>query len=245
MSNLPNLRDAARRIPYVSLLLVAVAVGLQLCPSLLERLQYDRAAIAAGEVWRILSCHLTHCSFDHLVWDAGVLLVLGCLCELDDRRRWLRCVIATAVGIPAALWVLMPGLETYRGLSGIDSALFVMLAVSILKHRLASGRRLWAGATTVLLCGFMAKTAYEYLTAQTLFVDSAASNMVPIPLAHIVGGVVGAACVHRSRRSRYRTGSEGVRHRECTLHVGKVERRGATAGLSSLPSLTRPARVIP
>ncbi len=195
MTVLPHLRAAARRLPCVSLLLAGIAVGVQLCPSWQTWLQYDRAAIADGQLWRIVTCHLTHCSFDHLVWDVGVLLVLGCLCEMDDRRRWMRCVTLTVVLIPAALWVLMPALQTYRGLSGIDSALFVLLAASILKDSLATGRRFWAGATVVLLCGFVAKAAFEFLTAQTLFVDSAASGMVPIPLAHIVGGIVGAACV--------------------------------------------------
>lgn len=195
MSSLTNLRAATRRIPCVSLLLAAIACGLQFSSQALDWLQYDRAAIAAGQLWRIVTCHLTHCSFDHLVWDVGVLLVLGCLCEMDDRRRWLQCVAVSVLCIPAAIWLLMPDLQTYRGLSGIDSSLFILLAVPILRDSITRGHRFWSVATTALLCGFVTKIAYEYLTAQTLFVDSAASDMVPIPLAHIVGGLIGTLCV--------------------------------------------------
>jgi hypothetical protein len=42
--------------------------------------------------------------------------------------------------------------------------------------------------------GFAAKVAFEMVTGGTLFVDSTAAGMTPVPLAHIVGGLVGLAC---------------------------------------------------
>lgn len=193
MSSLQNLWAAVRRTPYVSLLLTAVALGVHFSPTAQEWLEYDRSALAAGQWWRIVTCHLTHCSLDHLVWDVGALVVLGFLCEVDDRRRFVRCGGLTAVCIPAALWFLKPEVATYRGLSGIDSALFVLLAVSLLKESLAAGRTAWAAATILVLCGFLGKLGYELATSQTLFVRSAAAGMVPIPLAHLIGGLIGAA----------------------------------------------------
>ena len=83
-----------------------------------------------------------------------------------------------------ARWVLRRDVQTSRGLSGIDLALFVLLAVSILRESRSSQRTFSAAAAAAFLCGFAAKTGYESLTAQTMFVDSTAADMVPIPLRH-------------------------------------------------------------
>ena len=191
MSIMQRLRAAARRIPCGTLLLAAVAIGLQFSPSMCGPLQYDRAAIQGGEWWRVITCHLTHTSFDHLVWDVGTLLLLGWLCELENRRRWAICVGLSAIGIPAAIWWLLPELQTYRGLSGIDSALFVLVAVNVLLRSLREESRTSAVVAGLLLTGFVAKTCYELATGVTLFVDSVTAGMTPIPLAHVVGAVVG------------------------------------------------------
>lgn len=184
-------RPTARHLPWASLLVAALAVGLHAFPAVSTALQYDRDAIAAREFWRVVSCHLTHCSLDHLVWDVGVLLVLGWLCEVDNRRRWLVCVGLSTLAIPAAIWMLMPQLQTYRGLSGIDSALFVLLGTLMLKNSVDARQTCWIGATAAAMLGFVLKTVYELTAAQTMFVDSAAAAMIPVPLAHIVGGLAG------------------------------------------------------
>ncbi len=184
--------SAVGRLPCVSLLLAGIAVCLQFSLTAMGWLQYDPAAIAAGEVWRIVTCHLTHWSFDHLFWDATALIILGVLCETAGRRPFLGCMAVSAVLIPLFIWVLMPEVDAYRGLSGIDSAVFALLAITILRENLAAQRFGWVAAIAVVLCGFSAKIGFEYLTGQTVFVDSMAAQMVPIPLAHVVGGLVGA-----------------------------------------------------
>jgi hypothetical protein len=93
----------------------------------------------------------------------------------------------------------MPALDTYRGLSGIDSALFTLLATRVLHESIALKDRPQAILAGVILALFVAKTAYEWTTGATLFVDSAAANMLPIPLAHVMGGLVGVSC-NQSRR---------------------------------------------
>jgi len=194
MSGVERVGAAARRIPCVSLLLGLLALAGYWIPAAAGAFEYNTVAIAAGQLWRIVTCHVAHWSFDHLFWDVGSLLVLGAICELRDRRALMWCIGASAVAIPAAVWILMPDLETYRGLSGIDSALFVLLAVSMLRESLTDGDHRWAALCGAVLIGFAGKIAYELLSGGTLFVDSATSNMIPVPLAHVVGGIVGAAC---------------------------------------------------
>ncbi len=189
-----NFRAVARRTGCASLLLGAAAVAIYFLPGVSPFLQYDRSAMAAGEVWRTVTCHFTHWSFDHLAWDAGALVVLGLLCEAPYRRAFAACMGLSAVLVPLAVWTFIPEMETYRGLSGIDSALFVLLAVSILGESLVERRRAWAAGSALVLVAFAGKIAFECLSGATLFVDSAATSMTPVPLAHLVGGLTGAIC---------------------------------------------------
>lgn len=182
---------AARRLPCASLLLAAAAVLVYALPSGTARLQYDRLAIAAGEIWRMLSCHWTHTSGDHLVWDVLTFVVLGTLCERRSRVRFYTCIVWSAILIPVALWITLPQLEMYRGLSGIDSALYVLLAVTLLKDEIHGRHWGWVMVLSGVLLAFIGKVGYEVATGGTLFVDSRGSHMFPVPLAHCVGAAVG------------------------------------------------------
>jgi rhomboid family GlyGly-CTERM serine protease len=184
-------------LPSTSLLIVLAAALVQLSPELASLLQYDRAALAEGQWWRIATCHLTHWSLDHLFWDAAALLFLGACCELANRSAMLRCVAVAALAIPLAIAWLMPELRYYRGLSGLDSALFVLLAGNLLRDTLAARRRDGVAIACALLLAFAAKTAFECLTGQTLFVDSSSATMTPIPLAHVIGGLLPAIQISR------------------------------------------------
>ncbi len=194
MFSICNIRTAARRTACVSLLLGVMAVVIYLVPNIAQHLQYDTTAIASGELWRVVTCHITHWSLDHLVWDVGALLVLGALSEVPYRRAFAWCVTVSTLLIPLAVWMLMPELNAYRGLSGIDSALFVLLAVMMLGESLTARQYGWTALCTTVLLAFAGKVGYEYIAETTLFVNSAEADMIPIPLAHVVGGLVGGAC---------------------------------------------------
>ncbi|MDA2926456.1 rhombosortase [Acidobacteria bacterium AH-259-G07] len=179
----------ARRIPCASLLLATAAVVIALAPSAAVWLEYDRVAIEAGELWRAVFCHWTHVSADHLLWDLLMFVALGALCEQASRGRFCACILSSAVLIPLAIWIALPELTTYRGLSGIDSSLFALLAVMELKDGVSNRCWLRVMALSAAVLLFIGKTSYEIVTGTTLFVDSAA--LVPIPLAHVVGAAVG------------------------------------------------------
>ena len=197
-------RNTARHLPGASLLIALFTVAIWWFAPISDHLQYDRSAIAAGQLWRIVTCHLTHWSLDHLFWDLAAFIVLGAICELNSRVRFLTCVALSAVLIPLATWIVMPELATYRGLSGIDSAVFALVAVTLLRD--ATANKDWACSLTVgtICIGFVAKIVFEVITGGTLFVDSAAAQMIPVPLAHVVGAIVGAigAVFDGSKRGR-------------------------------------------
>lgn len=175
----------------VSLVLSFLVVLCYLCPPLASALQFDQAAVAGGEFWRIVTCHLTHWNFDHLFWDLSMFLVLSVMIESEDRRRLLLCLAMSAISIPLLVWMVSPEIPTYRGLSGIDSALFILLMTQILRENWRKSQPVWAGAAALGMLGLLAKTLYEVRTGTTLFVDHEAAGMVPLPIAHLAGGLAG------------------------------------------------------
>jgi rhomboid family GlyGly-CTERM serine protease len=180
-----------RRAPRASLLLTLAAGLIHLFYDLRIQLLYDRSALSHHELWRLLSCHWVHLSWDHFFWSAMTFLGLGSLCELMDKKKYYTTVGVSALLIPIAIWWGMPDLMIYGGLSGLDCALYALLMVLLIKREIRSGSRIWVAFFSLLLVGLIAKITYETVTGLTIFVSNNHTGMVPVPLAHLVGGVVG------------------------------------------------------
>jgi rhomboid family GlyGly-CTERM serine protease len=172
--------------------IVAAACLAAASPALTQAWQFDRAAVAAGELWRLLTGHLTHWSLNHLFWDAATFLGLSLACIRWRHRRTLACILSSAVAISATVLVAHPELHTYRGLSGIDTALFILLAVNLWQSARLTGDRALAAVVFAALAGFAGKTSYELLTGGTLFVDVANAPFIPLASAHAMGALIGA-----------------------------------------------------
>jgi len=172
--------NAVGRAPRASLLMTFAAMVIHLFFSLRIQLLYDRSALVHNELWRLLTCHWVHLSWDHLIWSAMTFLGLGSLCELMDKKKYYATVAVSALLIPAAIWWGLPDLVVYGGLSGLDCALYALLMVLLIKREIRSRNRLWVACFSLLLVGLIAKITYETITGLTI-----------LPLAHLVGGVVG------------------------------------------------------
>ena len=168
-----------------------MALGIYLLPSAEGYLEYHRAAISRGECWRLVSCHLTHFSAGHPVWDLIVFVGLGSICELHDRRRFFCVLGASSLLISGAIWVGMPRLAAYRGLSGIDSALFGLLALDLTCRGIRTQNRGLIVVAATFFVLFVAKTVFELVTGSTLFVPDLGADVVAVPLAHLAGFAVG------------------------------------------------------
>lgn len=204
---------APLRTAGLTALVGAVAGLLFLVPGARDWLAYDRAAIAAGEFWRLLTGHLVHWSLGHLVWDVGAFVLLGALCEARSRRRFLVCLAGSAVVIPAAVWWVMPGLEFYGGLSGVDSALFALLGVDLLRDELRRRSRAALAIGVGLSLGFALKIAFEFVTGATVFVADLSHGIAPVPVAHLAGaaiGILSAALAGGAEGSRFTGASRAL-----------------------------------
>lgn len=215
-------------LPRLSLGTALVAVLIE-ASSIAPLLQLDRATVWP-HLWQLATCQLTHWSADHLLWDVIVFLALGSICECLDRRSLLRTLLLASLAVPAAVLLLCPEIALFRGLSGIDSALFGLLLARVF----LTSRRDHDGLSLALVTSggaiFLAKCLYETFTRDTLFV-SAAESFAVVPVAHLVGFIVGIACapcrLHGSAVSTASCVTSTIRlHRFCEAGHPKTLRSG-------------------
>ena len=155
-------------------------------------LEYDRAALSLGELYRLFTGHAVHWSGEHLLWNLVALLALGAMCERIAPARHAIAVAAAAVAIPLALFAFDPSLQRYRGLSGLASAQFALLVVLVLREAARKSDRGPLVLGTAFGVAFAGKVSYEAWTQTGLFVDAAGSGFLVVPLAHVVGASCGA-----------------------------------------------------
>ena len=141
----------------------------------------------------MLTCHWVHFTHDHALWDVVAFVCLGAVCERLSRARFVGAIVASSVGISAAVWFVQPELASYRGLSGVDSALFGLLAAMLIRDALRRRDRVQLGVVVGGLLLFAAKVAYEAATGGAVFTADLGAGVVAVPLAHVVGAAVGAA----------------------------------------------------
>jgi rhomboid family GlyGly-CTERM serine protease len=163
-----------------------------------ELLQYDRARVDDGEIWRLLTGQMVHWTAQMAIADLAVLLVLGSWLEMEGRRRAVSLALGLgAVLVAAGVQLLPPSLPLYRGSSGLASALFVLGALEAVRPpaRLSS-RALAAGALLL----FAAKLTWEIAGGHPLFAGGLPDNVEAVPLIHLLGGLAGAVAFAADRR---------------------------------------------
>lgn len=185
-------------------LLLALALAALNLPPWGEALQFDRSAIAGGELWRLVTGNLVHYSAGHLAMDLCVVLVAGAML---GRRAWA-VAPAAAIAVGLGLWAFCPEVEIYRGLSGVSVA---MAAAAVLAEIVETRHP----AFVLIGLGLVAKLAVECATGR--FIGTSIGEMgLPIPAAHVFGAAAGVA-VGLVRRGPLRKGAEA---RSFRLRVG-------------------------
>lgn len=179
-----NYRSAdSWRWPLVLILtLLALAAG---GDTLRQALAFDRAAIGAGQGWRLLTGHFVHLGWYHTALNAAGLVVLVLLCPQPlSLRIWLQRLLALSLGISLCLYALVPGLRLYVGLSGVIHGLFLLGLVpqALRRDRIAA----------LALLYLVGKLVYEQLAGAPLSDEAAIGGRV-ITQAHLYGSLVGLA----------------------------------------------------
>lgn len=99
-----------------------------------EWLRYDRNAIFSGELWRLITGHLVHLGWSHLLMNAiGLILIWLLFGHLIKPRHWLWVCLVSTIGISTGMLLFNPELNWYVGLSGLLHGMFVAGAVANIK----------------------------------------------------------------------------------------------------------------
>lgn len=172
-----------KRVPVITLTIIAGALLIAGAPALQELLIYDRDQILAGEFWRLFTGHFVHLSREHLLWDIAAFAIIGALIEGSEMRGrfGLLCLIAPWL-ISIGSLLLEPQMYRYAGLSALGMAGLVLFA-------LRQNSRL-LGVT--LLTVAAAKITFELTTSASIFIDTVNPEIRVAPLSHLTGALVGA-----------------------------------------------------
>lgn len=135
------------------------------------------------ELWRIVTCHFTHWTYEQLAWDAPVFLALAAACARLNRAAFHATLLASIVLVPLAVLAFAPEVTAYRGLSGLATAMFALLLT--LQWR----EKTWL--VVLFAIGFAAKLTIEMVTGGAVFADDMGAGVVAVPVAHLAGALVG------------------------------------------------------
>ncbi|MEM8499085.1 MAG: rhombosortase [Pseudomonadota bacterium] len=142
----------------VSTLVLLVCVCLQLLPYEMQLLlRFERAAFIDHELWRLLSGHFIHLSWNHLLLNVTGLILLLFLFESAWLAKDILCGgIFAALSISLGIYLLFPNIGWYVGLSGVLHSWFAIASV-----RLWPSQPRFAG---ILLSVLFAKLVFENIS---------------------------------------------------------------------------------
>ncbi|WP_250656967.1 rhombosortase [Alkalimarinus coralli] len=149
--------------------------------------RYHRGAIAAGEWWRVLTGHLDHLNWRHLLMNGLCLaLLLALFRPLGKPSRTLCLWLVASLLISLLMWFFSPGIRWYVGLSGSLYALVVYAIATDTSYPMIF--RLFALGLTVF------KVVMEQINGDISFMTQWVSGPVAVD-AHLYGVIVGVFLV--------------------------------------------------
>lgn len=155
-------------------------------------LRYDRAALAGGELWRLVTAHMVHLDLHHVLLNCLGLALMWILFARDyPPRQWLVIVLGSMAAIDAgfALWD-----STLRWYVGSSGALHGVMAAGTLAHLRRRERDGW------LLAAFLiGKLAWEQGVG-ALPLSGSDPVVVDAHLFGAAGGLAAAAFLRGPRK---------------------------------------------
>lgn len=98
-------------------------------------LAYNRDAIAKGDYWRLITGHFIHLNNMHLLLNMlGVGMVLMLFDHLLAIWQWIVVLLASALIISLLIYLNLPQVQAYVGLSGVIHTLYVLGTLQLLNQ---------------------------------------------------------------------------------------------------------------
>lgn len=165
--------------------LAALVIVLALCGDTVRLLlRYERGALEAGELWRLVTAHLVHLGSAHAAMNVAALIIIrALLADAFSAGEWLAASGVSALGIGAGLYWFSPSIEWYVGLSGVLHGLLAAGGLVLLRESTAAGG--------LLLAALLVKLLLEQAGGALPLTESAAGGPVVVA-AHLYGAASGA-----------------------------------------------------
>lgn len=187
MSSLVRLTSdhGSRKLPWFTLVTTGSVILLYaLLGAAPDALMWDRDFIMDGQIWRLISGHLVHADFEHLVWNVSAFVVLGAVlqCGLGHGTQKMALTFASSAAvIHGIIYFVRPDLIWYVGLSGVLNSYFIVALYGIWQ-KTRSTIALFAGI------GAVAKTLAETLLGGSVL---GIGSWQAVPEAHMAGLIAG------------------------------------------------------
>jgi len=199
-----ELRRGAWRGPVLIIVILVLIYSISAAD--LPAWRYDRGAVLAGQLWRLVTGHLVHGDLHHLAWNVLGVLIVGLLFAGDyTAPQWVVILIASTAAIDLGFLTFQPQLEWYVGFSGV---LHGAMAAGLVRWSYRGG-----GALTWLVGAiFVAKLGWEHFMGPLPFTASGLS----LPVVHeahsygAVGGAVAALAIETCSARRHRVRSRSL-----------------------------------
>lgn len=148
-----------------------------------DALRYDREEILAGQVWRILTAHLVHLGWSHLLLNLiGLVFIWALFGQALSTRGWVGTFVVCALGVSLGLLAFNPRLGWYVGLSGILHGLFAAGAIA--------ERHIHRRTYLIMLGLLLSKLMWEQFHGPLPGTASTAGGNVIVD-AHLYGAITG------------------------------------------------------
>lgn len=179
--------DWAAIRPGLALLAVCL-LPLLLPDSATTLLEYQRNAIASGQLWRLWTGHLVHYSAAHAGLDGLACLVLAVGLQQVEYGRVLALRLACiAPLLSLAIFVAAPEMQYYRGASGLVMAMLAAVWLTLWR-----AQRGWRVVLFLLAAALLIKLAADALyPAQTISsLPAGIKSAWQVHLAGLIGGII-------------------------------------------------------
>jgi rhomboid family GlyGly-CTERM serine protease len=98
--------------------------------------RYEREAIAAGQWWRFVTCHLVHLDATHALLNAvGLALLWSLFARAYSWWQWGLALGASMSAIGIGFWYFSTQLQWYVGASGVLHGVFACGCIALLRQR--------------------------------------------------------------------------------------------------------------
>ena len=176
--------DVRREWAPASLLAVAFTLLGALAAHVNDWLAYERAALAAGQAWRLVTAHFAHLGPMHGVLTAIAWMLVWRMGQGTGRgSQWAWLLAGSAVAVDAGLYLLSPRVEWYVGASGMLHGGFAGMAWLAARGPAPQFGR-------ILLGLLAAKLIWEQVAGASIG-SAIPGDAVTITAAHFYGAVGG------------------------------------------------------